>query len=106
MTVNWGGSHLEPWEAEDLEFDEVNEAHLGRHQITITEVTQVWWNGPVYVPNKKNLTATWLMLGDTYGNRALTIPVATIDVSLRLRPITGWNSTVWELTKWRSRRTG
>jgi len=106
MTVKLGGSSLQPWEAEDLEFDEVNEAHLAEHSITITEVTQVWWNGPVYMPNKKGLTATWLMLGDTYGNRSLTIAVVTLEVILRLRPITGWDSSKGELTRRRSHGGG
>jgi hypothetical protein len=51
-------------------------------------------------------TATWLMLGDTNGNRALTIAVVTMEITLRLRPITGWNSTNWELAKWRPKRGG
>jgi hypothetical protein len=49
---------------------DANEAHLAQHNITATDVTQVWWNGPIFVPNKKGLTAAWLMLGDTNGNRA------------------------------------
>lgn len=95
---------MHPWGADDLEFDEVNEAHLARRGITATEVTQVWLNRPVYVPNKKGLTATWLMLGDTEGGRSLTVAVITLESVLRLRPITGWNSTVGELTRWRPRR--
>jgi hypothetical protein len=45
MTVK--GESLHPREAEDLEFDEVNEAHLARRGITATEVAQVWLNQPV-----------------------------------------------------------
>ena len=97
---------MQPWEAEDLEFDDANEAHLAKHNISATEVTQVWWSGPIFVPNKKGLTAAWLMLGDTHGNRSLTIAVVTIEITRRLRPITGWNSTSWELTKWRPKRGG
>lgn len=95
---------LHPCDAEDLEFDEINEAHLARRGITATEVVQVWLNGPVYVPNKKGLTATWLMLGDTAGGRSLTVAVLTVETVRRLRPITGWNSTAGELTRWRPRR--
>lgn len=96
---------MHPWEADDLEFDEVNEAHLARHDISATEVTQVWLNKPVYVPNKKGLAATWLMLGDTLGGRSLTVAVVTLEEVLRLRPITGWDSTAGELTRWRPGRT-
>lgn len=96
---------MHPWEADDLEFDEVNEAHLARHDISATEVTQVWLNKPVYVPNKKGLAATWLMLRDTLGGRSLTVAVVTLEEVLRLRPITGWDSTAGELTRWRPGRT-
>lgn len=95
---------MHPRDADGLQFDEDNEAHLARHAITATDVTQVWLNGPLYVPNKKGLTATWLMLGDTDGGRALTVAIITVEPLLLLRPITGWNSTRGELTRWRPRR--
>jgi hypothetical protein len=98
------GGDLHPRDADDLEFDDVNEGHLARRNITATDVTQVWLNRPVYVPNKKGLTAAWLMLGDTHGGRSLTVAVVTLESVLRLRPVTGWNSTVRELTRWRPRR--
>ena len=97
---------LHPQEAENLDFDEKNEAHLAQHGISATEVVQVWLDQPVYVPNKKGLTATWLMLGDTSGGRPLTVAVLTVEVLMLLRPITGWPSTAGELTKWRPRRGG
>lgn len=92
---------MRPWEADDLEFDEWNEAHLARHQVTATEVTQVWLNDPVYLPNKKGMTAAWLMLGDTNSNRSLTVAVVVLEITSRLRPITGWTSTAAELTRYR-----
>ena len=95
---------MHPGQADDLEFDEVNEAHLARHGISATEVTQVWLNEPIYVPNKEALTARWLMLGDTAGGRSLTVAVVTLDLVRRLKPITGWNSTAGELTRWRPGR--
>ena len=109
LTVSWmtddrQGGGLHSRDAEDLDFDENNEAHLARRGITATEVVQVWLNQPVYVPNKKGLTATWLMLGDTTGGRALTVAVLTVEPVLGLRPITGWNSTAQELTTWRPGR--
>lgn len=66
-------------DADDLDFDEIHEAHLARHGISATQVTQVWLSGPVYVPNKKGLTATWLMLGDSSGGRSLAIAVTTME---------------------------
>jgi hypothetical protein len=66
---------VHPDEADDLEIDEANEEHLVQHHVTALEVFQVWQNGPVYAPNKRGLTAAWLMLGDTDGGRSLTIAV-------------------------------
>jgi hypothetical protein len=68
MTVKEGaddrqGGSLQPWDADDLEFDEVNEAHLARHGISATEVTQVWLSKPVYVPNKKGMVGTLVDAG-------------------------------------------
>ena len=97
---------MHPRDAEDIEFDDINELHLARHGVTATEVVQVWLNMPVYVQNKKGVTAAWLMLGDTEGGRSLTVAVLTIETMCRLRPITGRNSTVGELTRWRSIGTG
>ncbi len=90
---------MHPDEATDLEFDEDNEAHLARHEITPIEVFQVWVDRPVFVPNKKNMAATWLMLGDTAGGRALTVAVLCVEPTRLLRPITGWESTAGELTR-------
>jgi hypothetical protein len=63
----------------------------------------VFVDEPIFVPNKKGLTAAWLMLGNTAGGRALTIAVHCLDMQRRLRPITGWNSTAGELTRWGQR---
>ena len=95
---------LHPDEADDLDFDEANLDHLAKHRITPAEVLEVWLNSPVYVPNKKGLAATHLMLGDTDGGRAMTIGVVTDEARRLLRPITGWDSTAGELTRWRPGR--
>jgi uncharacterized DUF497 family protein len=92
---------LHPSEADDLDFDDENEAHLARHGITPLEAHQVFVGKPIFVPNRKGLTATWLMLGDTAGGRTLTVAVLCLETQRRLRPITGWNSTAGELTRWR-----
>ncbi len=93
---------MHPTRAEDLEFDEGNESHLARHRITLSEVSEIWCSDPLYVPNRKGLASVWLMLGDTAAGRKLTIAVLVDEVRLRLRPITGWDSTPNELSKWRS----
>lgn len=103
-TVTYGRQgrvQLHPDEADDIDIDDDNEGHLARHGITATEVAQVWLSAPVYAPNKKGLAATWLMLGDTAGGRALTVPVTVDPIRSLLRPVTGWDSTPGELTRWR-----
>jgi hypothetical protein len=99
--VRWS---VHPDDADDLELDDDNIVHLAGHSISPRDVLQVWSNEPVYVPNKKGLSATYLMLGDTYGGRALTIAVLPNATTRLLRPITGWNSTNGELTRWRPGR--
>ena len=95
---------MHPDDADDLEFDEGNEEHLASHGISPHEVFEVWSESPVYAQNKKGLAATHLMFGDTYGGRALTIAVLVKTDARLLRPITGWESTAAELTRWRSAR--
>lgn len=95
---------MHPRDADDLDFDDENEAHLAQHSITRIEVAEVFEDQPVFVPNKKGLAATWLMLGDTDAGRALTVAVVVIETFRRLRPITGWTSTPGELTRWRQGR--
>lgn len=92
---------MHPRDAEDLDIDDENEAHLAEHAITPAEVAQVFGDQPVFVRNKRGLTAAWLMLGDTAGGRALTVAVLLQEAQRRLRPITGWDSTSGELTRWR-----
>lgn len=92
---------MRPQDAESLNFDEDTEAHLAAHHISSAEVVAVWLNSPVYVPNKKGHTATWLMLGETSGGRLLTIAVIGDEVRSALRPITGWDSAPAELSRWR-----
>jgi uncharacterized DUF497 family protein len=93
---------VHPEEADDLEFDEGNEAHLAEHGVSPLDVFQVWVNDPTYARNKKGLAGTYLMVGETDGGRKLTI--AVLPLGSRLRPITGWPSTSGELTKWGQQR--
>lgn len=93
---------MHPDDAEDLQFDEGNDGHLTR--ASPLEIFQVWCNEPDFVPNRRGLAATWLMLGVTDGGRALTVPVLCVAATRSLRPITAWESTDAELTRWRGGR--
>lgn len=89
-----------PNDADDIEFDEHNESELARHSIRAREVVQVLSNEPVWLRNKKGRAADWCAVGRTDGGRALTIPVLFLGELARLRPITGWDSSPSERTKY------
>lgn len=95
---------MDPRDAEALDFDDANEAHLARHGVSAVEVAQVWCNSPTYAANKRGLVATYLMVGETDGGRGVTVAVVMDEVRLRLRPITAWDSTPGETSRYRGRR--
>ena len=51
-------------------------------------------------PNKKARSALWLAVGYTDDGRALTVPLIYDDSRLMIRPVTGWDSTDGEKTKY------
>lgn len=93
---------MHPDDVDDLDFDDENMGHLAEHAVTADEVTQVWMNGPVWLPNKKNRTADWLMLGRTNGGRALFVPVLVDEARSRLRPVGGRSCEKHEVLRWLS----
>lgn len=95
---------MRPWEAEDLEWDEANEDELWDHRIRQWEVDDVFWNRPVWAPNKRGRSGDYLMVGETDGGRKLTIVVQVKPVTKQLRPITGWGSTQGDLSRYGRRR--
>lgn len=82
-----------PRHAEHIDFDEANESELAAHSISPVEVVQLATNDPVWVPNKKARAALWLAVGYTDGGRALTVPMTYVESRLLVRPVTGWDST-------------
>jgi uncharacterized DUF497 family protein len=90
----------DPSEAEVVELDEDNESEMARHGITAAEAVQVLNNGPIWVPNKRRRAAVWLAIGFTDGGRALTLPVVYDEDRRSVRPVTGWDSTKGEQTKY------
>jgi hypothetical protein len=95
-----------PRQATDFEFDEGNEAELADHHISAIEAFEVLANEPTWAPNKKGRAGLWLAVGRTDGGRALTMPVAYDESRSRLRPITGWDSTTGEKTKYLGAKNG
>ena len=91
---------MHPREAEGFDWDEDNEDELWDHKIRPWEVEQVFWNRPVWAPNKKGRSCDYLMVGRTDGGRRLTIPVRPNVATRQLRPITGWESSKADLSKY------
>ncbi len=91
---------MHPDDADDLDFDEFNEAHLSEGGVSTAEVMQVRCNQPVWVPNKKGRAGTWLMVGRTNGGRALFVPVIVDDARSRVRPISGQTCEKSEVERW------
>ena len=93
---------MHPRDAEGFEWDEANENELAQphHPILPWEVEQVFWNKPVWAPNKKGRSGDYLMVGKTDGGRELTIIVQPNPITRLLRPVTGWDSTQAELSKY------
>ena len=90
-----------PRDAEGFEWDEEeNEAELWIHRIRSWEVEQVFLSRPVWVRNRKGRSGDFKMVGRTNGGRRLTITVQVKAMKRQLRPITGWESTRSELSKY------
>src|SRR5215203_7344399 len=92
---------MHPREAEGFEWDEEeNEAEPWAHSIRSWEVEQVHRNKPVWVRNKAEGSGDYKMVGKTTGGRRLTIVVEVKAAKRLLRPITGWESTKGELSRY------
>jgi uncharacterized DUF497 family protein len=89
-----------PRNAEAWEWDEENEAELAHHRISISEVEQVWAEGPEWARNKRHRAGDYKMVGPTFGGRVLTIVVRYTSTTKVARAITGWESTNGEKNKY------
>ncbi len=96
---------MHPRDAEGFDWDEDNQDELWDHNIRPWEVEQVFQNRPVWARNKKGRRGDYLMVGKTDGGRKLTIPVKPNAATKKLRPITGWESSQADLSKY-GRRGG
>ena len=89
-----------PLEIAEFEFDDHNEPKLAAHGVSIGEVAQVLDGGFRVFRNKKEGAGTHLLVGRTYGGRLLTIPIIATPVPGRWRPITAWDSSSAERTRY------
>lgn len=91
-----------PEDAEAIEWDETNEAHLAAHGIGAHDVWQVCSGAVAWVPNKRHRSGDWKVVGYNSGGRALTVIMRYYPDRRVLRPITGWPCTDSERTKYLS----
>jgi len=89
-----------PADAEFLEIDERNELHITKHGITAAELEQVFENYPVWAPNRRGRTATYLMVGRTFGGRPVIAAVFYDEMRRVVRPISVRECTQAEINKW------
>lgn len=89
-----------PSSASSVGFDEGNESELAAHGIVPTEVLQMLRNGPTWARNKRRRAGVWKAIGLTDGGRAITVPISYDEDRAMVRPITGWDSTKGEWTRY------
>jgi len=89
-----------PSQAEAWDWDAGNEAELAAHGIRPEEVQEVWASGARFAPNKRHRPGDWKMMGLTTAGRRLSIVVRYDSGRRTLRPITGWDATDGERTKY------
>lgn len=82
-----------PVEIRFLVWDEVNEAHLAKHGVSVTEVAQMLSNPHAIVRNRKKRSTGHLLIGSTHGGRILTVPLAQIADQSTWRPVTAFPAT-------------
>lgn len=90
----------DPRGAETIEWDDGNESELAAHGIYPNEVEQLWRNGPTVLPNRKDRSGDFKLVGRTDGGRSLSVIVNYNSTRRCLRPITGWDCTLGEMTKY------
>jgi len=84
----------------ELEIDDANEAEFGRHGISVSEMIQLLESEIRVFRNKKHRAGSLLMIGTTRGGRVLTVPITRTAVAGRWRPITAWDSSAGERTRY------
>ena len=91
---------MKPWDAEVIEWDEWNERELAAHDISPSEVDELFQSRPQWAPNKKHRAGDYKMIGYTDAGRAITVIVSFNEVRASLRPITGWDCTPGDKTRY------
>lgn len=70
---------------------------LGARSISVSEIREVPWNGPVMIRNPAaHTTDRRLLLGKTNGGRCLTLVIEATDEPTTWLVISGWESSTRE----------
>ena len=91
---------MHPDEAEDIDLSDRFTAHAAKHGVSASELLQLWLNVEVWVPNKKEGTAEWLMVGRTDGGRPVVAAVQVDAERSMICPITARTCTRQEIARW------
>jgi hypothetical protein len=91
---------MKPWDAEVIEWDEGNLSELAAHDISPSEVDELFLSRPQWAPNKKHRSGDHKMVGYTDAGRAITVVCSFDEIRASLRPITGWECDQEEQTKY------
>ena len=73
-----------------FELDDVNEEKFALHGVTLRQVLQVLQNSFLIVPNRRDRTGLYLLLGRDNGGQCLAIPIQATPEADIWRPITAW----------------
>ena len=92
-----------PLDIIELEFDDGNEPKFAAHGISTHEVMQVLEDNFCLFRNKRQASGSYLLVGRTHGGRLITIPIVETIVPGRWRPITAWESSRAERTRYQNR---
>lgn len=86
-----------------LVFDDENEAKFAGHRITLTEVQEVFDNAPRFYVNRPDRRASHVMLGPTFEDRVLLVPIEAWPNDL-WRPVTAFEPSPQQEGVYRRRR--
>jgi hypothetical protein len=84
---------------DEFQWDEENEGHQ-THGLTYEIAEEVRTGAPLFLRNKKNRTASHLMIGPRRSGEFWTVAILEVGDGM-WRPITGFTSTKWQMDRYR-----
>ncbi len=89
-----------PLDIREFELDDENEAKAARHGVRAVELLQVLDNPFRVFTNRRDRSATHLLIGLTHGGRTITMPIESTHVDGRWRPVTAWPASEAEKARY------